>query len=424
MKRKLDALKDDLSWFVDQREHFMLVLDCTDMEVAYVFKVFQIVEGEHVGDVFMLFANEATDADGYVGAIVENVEVQIAGANALRAEDGLEPWPALPEMCRDRRYPASDRLKAVITYLKARLPEGDHHLVVALLPTKMTDRAGYASAIQGLIPRHGLQPWMPNVRVLVRDDRNRPFLIPNLQRETLDLLLFYDRLDLSTDAMTQALVDDAIDPAVPEPERMAAMVQLAALDYSYRRYDQAYAKWSLLFGYYQRMQQPPMQALALNGAADVLRAVGKLPEAKVKYQQGLALAQSLEALPIALVLLMGIGEVCLRLNQWVEAEGYLNLADQIATKTLQTTAKCDILERHGIALRALGRVADAQKKWRACVDLSREFQHHERAESVLGHLIALFREAQMRDEVRKHEQELELVRREHQLRDHSREAAR
>lgn len=423
MKRKLEALKDDLSWFVDQREHFMLVLDCTDMEVAYVLKIFQIVEGEHVGDIFLLFANEATDAESYVASIVANVETQIAGANELRAEDGLEPWPALPAACHDGRYAPSERLKMVVAYVKARLPEGDHHLVVGLLPAKMTDRVGYAAAIQSLIPRHGIQPWMPGVRILVRDDRQRPFLIPNLQRETIDLLLFYDQLDLSTGAMTQALVDDAIDETVPEPERMAAMVQLAALDYSYRRYDQAYKKWGLLFDYYRRTEQPPMQALSLGGAADVLRAVGKLPEAKVKYQQGLALAQSLEALPVALVLLMGIGEVCLRLNEWVEAEGYLDLADQIATKTLQTTAKCDILERHGIALRALGRVTEAQQKWRACADLSREFQHHERAESVLGHLIALFREARMREEERKHEQELELVRHERHHRDQSREAA-
>lgn len=417
MKQILERLRDDLSWYVDQREHMMMVLDCTDVEVAYVLKILQQVEGTHVGDVFLGFVHEATDAHSYVDAILANVEVQLTAVNLSRQEEGLPPWPPLPAACTDARVVPSERIKTLLVHLRSCLPEGDHHLVVSLLPTKMTDREGYARVVSGLFPRNGLEPWMASIRLIVRDDRRRPFLLPQLEREPLDMVLVYDQLDLDTPALTKALEDAATSPDTPEPERMMALVQIAALDFSYKRYDESYKKWGVLFAYYTKEKNAPMQALALCGAADVLRQVGRLPEAKERYQQGLAIGASLETLPVMLNLLLGVGEVCLRLHHWQEAEGYLDLAGQIARKALQTGTLCDVLERRGIALRALGRPAEAQSLWRASVDLSRQTQYGERAVSVLGHLIALFDEARMTAERRAHEDELRQVRREIAARD-------
>lgn len=417
MKKILERLRDDLSWYVDQREHMMMVLDCTDVEVAYVLKILEQVEGTHVGDLFLGFVHEATDAESYVQAIMANVAVQLTAVNMSREEEGLPPWAPLPAACTDPRVPPSQRVKELLLYVRSCLPEGDHHIVLSLLPTKMTDREGYARVVSGLFPREGLEPWMAGVRIFVRDDRRRPFLLPQLAREPLELVLIYDQLDLDTPALTKSLEDAAMSPDTPEPERMMALVQIAALDFSYQRYDESYKKWGVLFAYYLKEKNAPMQALALCGAADVLRQVGKLPEAKERYQQGLAIGASLETLPVMLNLLLGIGEVCLRLHQWQEAEGYLDLAGQIARKALQTGTLCDVFERRGIALRALGRVAEAQALWRASVDLSRQTQYGERAVSVLGHLIALFDEARMSEEKRAHEDELRQVRREIAARD-------
>src|SRR5690606_9831213 len=140
-----------------------------------------------------------------------------------------------------------------------------------------------------------------------------------------------------------------------EGERMTALVQLAALDFSHRRYDESYRKWGILFDYYARMETPTMQALCLCGAGDALREQGELDEAKRRYQQGLALAQSPEALPVTLNLLGAVGDLCLRREEWAEAEGYLNLADQVASNTMQIYAKCDIMDQHGVALLHVGR---------------------------------------------------------------------
>lgn len=395
MRRKFEELAHDLSWFVEQRQDLILALDITDHEVAYVLKTLEVVEVKHPSDVFMLFAHEAGDAHTYVEAVMNNVRVQLEGINALRAKDGEPPWPELPAECDDPGRTPSERIRSLIGWVRERLPEGRHHVVLGLLPVKVTDQAGYAEVIGGLLPREGIEPWMMNLRILVRDDRESPFLIPALRRDPIDRVLVYDRLDLSPSAMLQTLINDAQDPELAEGERMTALVQLAALDYSHRRYDESCRKWGILFDYYARMETPAMQALCLCGAGDALREQGKLDEAKRRYQQGLALAQRPEALPVTLNLLAAVGDLCLRREEWVEAEGYLNLADQVASHTMQIYAKCDIMEQHGIALLSVGKPVEARTKWRAAADLSREVKHYTRSESALRRLMAYFEAERM-----------------------------
>ena len=43
MQQIFERIRDDLSWYIDQREHLMMVLDCTDVEVAYVLKILEQV---------------------------------------------------------------------------------------------------------------------------------------------------------------------------------------------------------------------------------------------------------------------------------------------------------------------------------------------------------------------------------------------
>lgn len=412
MRRKLDELRANLTWFVQQREELVLMLDIVGDEVVYVLKMLDVVEQGRPGDVFLLFAHPLDDLHGYMAALMDNVTTQIEGANALRKQDGLAPWPALPPRCLDARVPPSERIKALLDYVRGRLPNGDHHVVLGLLPTVLRDAAAYADIIGGLIPRRGLEPWMARTRIIVRDDRSARFLIPRLEKEGAARVLFYQDLDLSPEGLVQSLVDEAGDASVPEDDRLNALVQLAAIDYSHGRFLDSIRKWGVLFEAYVRKADIPMQALCLGGAGDVLRRVGNLVEAKKKYQQGIALAQDLSAFPVALNLLIGVGEVCIQRKEWEEAEGYLSVADQLASRLRLVYPKCDIMDRHGLALLALGRTEEAHAKWRATADVSREIQHYSRCESALNNLIHLYERARMPAEARSHRRELEEVERE------------
>ena len=426
MRQVLTKLQADLTWFVEDRDSLVMVLSCTDTEVPYVAKVFDLVTAELDGDLFLLFAHNVEpddDAHTYLTRIIENVEVQRVGANEMRAAEGLEAWPDLPDACHDTSHAPSRRVIALLHWLRERVPDTEHTIVLGLIPVRLGNHAAYASAVQGLLPRDEVMPWMAGCRLLFRDDRAAPALVPHVERHPSDLVVLYEGLDLSPGALTQSLVEQMEDPDVPEEERVVAMMQLAGLDFSHRRYADSYAKWGAVFEYYRAREVPQMQGLALCGAADVLRATGKLPEAKERYQQGLAYCKEPEHIAVTLNLLLGVGEACIALEQWEEAEGYLELAEKIAATRKLLYTQCDVMARRGVPLIALGRIDDAYKLWRVCVDVSRVMKYYERCKETLGSLVALLQRRKMPGEVRKHEAELREVEREEEAAKAEAEAA-
>ena len=392
-----------------------MVLECTPTEVTYVAKVLDVVEAEHDADVFLLFVENVEsddDAHTYVSRILDNVETQRQGVNELRAKEGLEPWSLLPPVCHEPRGAPSARLVAMLKWLRLQVPDPGNHLVFGLLPVEIHNVAAYAGAVQGLLPEDEIEPWMAGCRLIVRDDRSCPALIPHLQQHPSDWVLLYERLDLSPAALAQALVEQAEDRSAPAEERVVALAQLAAMDFSHRRYADSFKKWGALFEYYSDKDVPAMQGLCLCGAGDVLRAMGKPEDAKEKYQQGLAYAKEPEHLSVTLNLLLGAGEVCITLAHWEEAEGYLHLAEQIAAAKRMLHPQCDLMARRGIPLIALGRLDDAHALWRACVDMTRVMQYFPRCIETLERIIHLAKSRGLTAQVREHEAELEEVREE------------
>jgi tetratricopeptide (TPR) repeat protein len=297
----------------------------------------------------------------------------------------------------------------MMLWVREQIPDTRNHTVVGLLPVAIRNPVAYATVVRPFLPGQELEPWTAGFRILLRDDRSAPMLVPHVAREASDWLIVYEDLDLSPETLAQSLVEQTADREAPEEQRVVAMVQLAALDFSHRRYAEALRKWGALFDYYDRKDVAQMKALCLGGAADVLRATGKLREAKEKYQQGLAYTKNVEHMPVMLNLLLGVGETCIGLQHWEEAEGYLHLAEQIADATRLLHPRCDVMARRGLALLALGRFGDAFSVWRACADVAGVLGYHARGAEALRGLIELRRRAGMSGEVRKLEDELRAV---------------
>ncbi len=182
MRRKFEELKQNLSWFLEQRENLVLVLDVTEHEVPYTLKMLDGIEQGRESDVFLAFAHEASDANAYADRVMADVRTQVEAVNGIRQADGLPPWPELPSECRDLRKGPAERIKAVLRYVRARLPEGDHRIVLSLLPVVVGDAAAYARVVGGLLPRQGLESWMVGVRIIARDEREQRFIIPHVER--------------------------------------------------------------------------------------------------------------------------------------------------------------------------------------------------------------------------------------------------
>jgi hypothetical protein len=134
--------------------------------------------------------------------------------------------------------------------------EDEYRLVIGLPPLLCKDPKGYAELIRSILPVSEPPIWMNAVRVVVYEDRSLRPLTPILQALHADRVLTFD-VDFSTDAMADALAEDASARSLPLTERMLALLQLAALDYSYKRHELELAKYSALFNYYCRARAAP-----------------------------------------------------------------------------------------------------------------------------------------------------------------------
>lgn len=409
MRRKLQELQDTLGGFVDQRDHLVLAVGCTEAEAAWVLKTLKGLDEETPSDLFLLFSHDIQSVAQYVTALVANLEAQLEGANLARKEKGEAPYPPLPAECHDARQPAATRLRATIEHVRGLLPpDGDHRLVWALMPLKIGDRVGFSQLVGQLLPHDGFQPWMRSLRIVVRDDRESPFLVPALRKLQVSGVLVYQP-DLSTAALTDSLAKEAVDPAMPVPERMQALLQLAALDFSHKRYPASLEKYALLHTYYAEQGLKELQALCLQGAGDVLRAVGKLEQAKERYQQGLAVAVQTKALPILINLSMAAGDVSLELKQYADAEGYFDITDRVAAKALNPYPKADALEKLGLARYLRKEAGKAVAAWNDAATLCRAVEYTVRLRSVLHRMEKAYGEARMVTEQQACKKELQAL---------------
>jgi hypothetical protein len=255
------------------------------------------------------------------------------------------------------------------------------------------------------MPASDVPPWMQPLRIVAYDDRSRRRLFDAMAAGKVEKVLTFE-VDFSTPALTDALSRDAADPSLPVPERMACMLQLAALDYSYQRYPDALEKYALLFEYYEGEKLPAMQALCLLGAGDTLRASGRPGAAKEIMQRGIALAMEHKALAPLLNLLISITEVCSDLSQHAEAESYADSGTQVAAGVLNPFAYADMYEKRGDAQIAQRKTLEGLAAYKRCAELCKMYEYFHRWRSVLSKQARVYGESRMTREQREAEQQL------------------
>lgn len=395
MRRKLEELKAAVQEFVDQSDHLALVVNGTDTEILYAIKVLDAIEQENASDVFLTFPRPLATAEAYLQDLFAGLEAQVVAGQELQRKDGLPEWPAFPAACKDPGLEVAARLRTAFDHVRGLLPrEEDHRVVIGLLPASIHDPQQYASIVGALLPHGGFAPWMRRLRIVLRDTREQPFLVPFLERERIPGVMVLD-LELGTAALASALAEDAADPALPTAERMQALLQLAALDYSHRRDREAIEKYRVLYDHYGAAKDARMQALCLGGVGDVLRRAGQGDQAKERYQQALALVVPTGALPLMLNLLVAAGELCLERKEFEEAEGYLALAEPVAAKLLNPFGKCDVMEKLGAAREGRKDFKGAVEVWRRATVLCQQVEYLDRWQSVLERLLGVYRQTRL-----------------------------
>ena len=413
MLGKIKELHKALGGFVQQSQRSILVISLEESELVLVLKLIQTMDQQDNANVYGLFPAPITKGgSAYVADVVKSLASQLDGANTARVGEGQTPWPPMPAACTDVRLPATQRLRASILHARSLVPNNpDNRLVFCLLPQQIGAPESYVDAISSLLPKPGSEPdpaWA-GIRLILRDDKAKPLLIPELRRQKNPHVLVYEP-DLTPAALMDSMAQEVADPTLPEAERMQVLGQLASLDFAYGRLDEAAAKYGVLYDYYRRYKAPAMQALVLQGVGDILRKTGNLSLACERYAQGLTHALETQSLPLMLGLAYNVGDLDLELKNYAEADGHLDIARTIARKSLNPRLQADAMEKMGIARMGQKRYADAVAIWNEAAEVCRGCNHRDRLCSILEHLAQVYASGRKLAEQRACEHEIAAVR--------------
>ena len=413
MQAKIKELQQALEGFVQQSRRSLLVVSLEETELVYVLKLLETMDRQDAANVYGLFPQAvSTGSSAYVAEVLTSHHQQLDAANTARVSEGNPSWPPIPDVCTDQRFSATQRLRSAILYARSLVPNNpDNRLVFCLLPQKIASAQVWFDAVSSLLPAPNAAPdpaWA-GVLLILRDDKKNPTLIPQLRRQKNPHVLVYEP-DLSPEALMDSMAREALDPTLGEGERMQVLSQLAALDYSFDRLDEAAAKYGVLYEYYSRYKAPAMQALVLQGVGDILRKTGNIPLARDRYAQGLTHALETQSLPLLLSLSYNVGDTNLELKNWGDADGHLDVAQNIAGKMLNPQLQADAMEKMGIARMGQQRYAEAATIWNEAAEICRGCNHRDRLCSILERLTALYASGRKLAEQQHCEAELKAVR--------------
>lgn len=389
MHRQAETLQKSLREFIDQPDYPTLVLSSTDLSIIVPNRSLLSFDRQDDDAYYLLFPQNCTSQVAYIEIIAASITEQLEILNTELAARQLPPLPALPVMLNDSRFPPAARLQAAIEHCGEHLP-GGAPIVWGLLPADMPDPAGYRALILPLLALEQVEPWMERHRFLLRDDLERPLLVPELLNAKNDRVLVME-LDFSNESWLQNLLDTVSDKKLSADERMNAFFFLGVMDFGFKRFAQALEKFGVCFNYFEQKGNQLMQVLCLNMAGDTMRQAARPHDALKFYQQVIAKAVEDKNLPLIQQGTMNAGVVSLELSKDADAEGYLRHADETAAKLNNPYAKCDAMEKRGLVAWRLGKFDEAVDVWIKGKDLAKQFDYKERAASILGWLIALCR---------------------------------
>jgi tetratricopeptide (TPR) repeat protein len=385
MQRLVDTLRESLNEFIAQPDYPTLVLDGSDSALVLPTRILAGLDRQDEDHYYLLFPQPCAEANRYVAAVIESLSLQLEVFNAELAARGRPSLPPFPLEVTDGRQPTDRRLEGAVRHMGRHLP-GDSPVVWGFLPAPLTDVAGYAAALRPLLLPAAVPSWMDRHRFLARDQHDAPLILPALLEEKNDRVLVLD-VELDNASVMDGLVRTAQDSALSPDERMLAFFQLAAVDFSFQRYPEALVKYGAMFNYYLGTGNKPMQALCLSGAGDTLKQQGDFEGARSRYQQSIAIAGETQNVAALQAGCQGAGSVCLALESYAEAEGYLTLANTLAGKLNNPFAKCDAMEKLGVARYRQDKFDEAIDIWLKGRDLAKQFGYAERAIAIVEHLV-------------------------------------
>jgi len=370
MRKLLQRVQQQIRDFVEQRDDLVLVAACSDGDTPMALKILRDIEQGGGGDMFLLFGDAFNDAPSYVDIIIERLRAEHCLADEALSAEGEEGLAQMPETLFDETKPPAQRLLEAILFARSLVPhESGELLIWALCPVSIADREEYLKLITGLIPYWGVQPWMrQGIRLIFRDLSLAETVGADLSEAPRTRLL---PLDLGPEALAESLDQEVDDESLPLEQRMQSLLMLATQDFGYGRTADALTKYDLLLGHYQNTKDARMQAVTINGIGDVYQREEQLDKARQWYESAVPLATESEDAVILYTVVMNLGDVTYKQQDFAVAEECYDGGDKLAAKMGNPEAKVVALERRGLSREQQGAHDKAVESWEGAVQLCR-----------------------------------------------------
>ena len=363
MQKIFDAITERLQAFISQRDHAVLLTRCSDVDCIAVLKLLEGLDEASSSELFWMCPNEFQDARGYVDAVVKDFTTKHDGMRMVMDHKKMKVWPPTPAQVSDSSLPPDVRLRELMGFSRALLPEPEGCSAVwVLFPLHIANASGYSQLIRDLVRHQYPFPWFHHIRIILRDDAAVSALSHALAGSPS---VVHYAPDLSDQAMEKALEEEAADESVPLPDRVQAMFLSAQRDVAFSRFDDAMKKLKIFLRFQTAAGDAPMVALALNSVGEIHQRLGRTEQSARCFEAAIepACAGENPPLPILFNVLLNLANLRLAQGRFAEAEAYYDAGEKLATVQRNPAAKIQSIESLGYCQYMQGRGADAAQSW-------------------------------------------------------------
>lgn len=376
MRRRITQLADEIEEAISEDDHDALVVQGDGPSMGLVQAAIEMLEARGSSDLhvpsFEPFASEHVCVDAIRTRIAE-----------LLAAAGLVPLE------RNETSDAAALIAALAHVARQARTCGDVRVALVLCPTQIDDEETF-------------EPFAISLASAARDAgfelvvRAAGDLLSVLRSSGIPTLV--TSVDLSSRAVREALVEDALDENIDDRARAAAALTVAMSDAAEGRTDDALASLALLADHHHARGESGPRSLTFVLAGLVLARAGDLDEGRRRLAQGLVLASEARETGVIVTGAMGAGSLALLADAPAEALEHFDLAARACAQTGSVAGIAQALVERGRAHLRLEQWAEARDAWVAAANGARRVGAHGVERSALESLAALYRRARMSEE--------------------------
>jgi tetratricopeptide (TPR) repeat protein len=373
MRKMLDRIKGRFADFIAQRDDLALVVRAGEASVPPLLKIVEGIEAESNSEMFWACTEEFAGPAAYAEAVVKWFATFHLAGRTMMKKKGMTPWPELPALVQSDGTSPGQRLRELMAFSRALLPDPDCVVVWGFFPTKVADPVAHAALFAEVVRHEFPFPWCHHLRVILRDDpadgelKKRLGDAPRLQ--------WYDA-DLGPAAIEGGAEEELADEGVPLAERMIVLLVSAGMDYRHQRWPQALEKYQLAADYHGTVGNLSVAAAAFNGMGECNVQMTKEDTAEECFRAALVPLTIMQNPPPAIFLnvLVNLGNLCFAQQRWPEAEGYYENGHLMASLAGAAAVKLQCIEQKGAAQGRQGKIDEALATWRFGADIAGQLE--------------------------------------------------